>query len=173
VFAVQRPDDERVFALKRLENPARLERFEREIAAMQELASEAPQIVPPILEAGVDSKDRAYYVMPFYERDSLEDVVRAGGYRHDLIAGLDVLLDVADALERAHARNWAHRDLKPANILLDDDNGRPLLGDFGLALLADVDGPRVTEQEEAVGSRATRTQVGVLLIGGSRLPHRW
>ena len=43
---------------------------------------------------------------------------------------LPLLIDIAAALEYAHARRIVHRDLKPSNILLDS-LGRPLLADFG------------------------------------------
>lgn len=44
-----------------------------------------------------------------------------------------VILAVAGALHHAHRHGMVHRDIKPANILLDDE-GRPYLADFGLAL---------------------------------------
>src|SRR5207248_2172837 len=44
-----------------------------------------------------------------------------------------VIARVADALHHAHERGLVHRDIKPGNILLDEE-GKPYVTDFGLAL---------------------------------------
>ena len=51
---------------------------------------------------------------------------------------LDVLGPIASALDYAHSRGVLHRDVKPSNILVARD-GRPMLGDFGLARMMIAD----------------------------------
>jgi serine/threonine-protein kinase len=48
---------------------------------------------------------------------------------------VEISLDLADALTRAHRIQIIHRDLKPSNVLLAED-GTPRLSDFGIAFVA-------------------------------------
>jgi predicted ATPase/class 3 adenylate cyclase len=62
---------------------------------------------------------------------------------------VEISLDLADALTRAHHLGIIYRDLKPANVLLAQD-GTPRLTDFGIAQLAD--GSRLTQTGVLVGT---------------------
>lgn len=48
-----------------------------------------------------------------------------------------IVRQIADALHEAHGQQVVHRDIKPENIMLQAGTNRPMLLDFGLALLAD------------------------------------
>jgi hypothetical protein len=70
--------------------------------------------------------------MGYVRGESLADRIRREGrVPHDETRL--ILAQLADALEYAHAKGVIHRDIKPDNILLDDETGRPLLADFGIA----------------------------------------
>ena len=47
-----------------------------------------------------------------------------------------LVAEIAESLHAAHEQGFVHRDIKPANILIDQ-NGRPLLTDFGIATASD------------------------------------
>ena len=63
---------------------------------------------------------------------------------------IQVIVDIADALDAMHRAGWAHRDVKPANIVLDD-NGRARLLDFGLTTRIG-DTPKFTQAGFFVGT---------------------
>ena len=78
---------------------------------------------------------RVYEPVRTAEATVLPMVLAAGGDLRQMRGApytkiLPLLIDIAAALEHAHARRIVHRDLKPSNILLDGV-GRPLLADFG------------------------------------------
>ena len=75
-----------------------------------------------------------YIVMEYVEGQSLQELTAATSYSPDESAKL--VAGVADALHYAHKKGFVHRDLKPANILIDDQ-GQPLITDFGLAVSED------------------------------------
>jgi serine/threonine-protein kinase len=101
-------------------------RFLREVEIVSNLTH--PHIVP-VFSAG-EVEGLLYYVMPYIEGQSLRQRLLRDG-QLPLGDALHIALDVADALEYAHARSVVHRDIKPENILLSSDHA--LVADFGIA----------------------------------------
>jgi predicted ATPase/predicted Ser/Thr protein kinase len=125
-------------------DPGILERFVREGEALRQLNH--PNIVRMV--AAVEDEGRHYLVMEYVAGGSLQDLLDAQGSLLVLRA-LEIALDLADALTRAHRLGIIHRDLKPANVLLAED-GTPRLTDFGIARVSDS--PRLTETGVLVGT---------------------
>jgi len=116
------------------------ERFLREVEIASQLAH--PHIVP-IFSTG-ERDGHLYYVMPFIAGQSLRQRLIA----EDSLSvddAMHIALDVADALEFAHAVGIVHRDIKPENIMLS--GGHALVTDFGIARAlsaAYASGPNLT-----------------------------
>lgn len=107
-------------------------RFAREAQA-------AAAVVHPHVVAihSVDAKAKLpYLVMPYVAAESLQDRIDRDGPL-ELKEILRISKQAAEGLAAAHAQGLVHRDVKPANILLEDDVGRVLLTDFGLARAVD------------------------------------
>ncbi len=91
-----------------------------------------------------------YLVMDYIGGGTLKQLTgRVIPYRE--AAGL--LAPIADALAYAHQNNVLHRDVKPANIMLTRE-GKPVLGDFGIAKLLEKENPdgTLTEVNTGVGT---------------------
>src|SRR5258708_26253274 len=120
-------------------------RFIREGEALRQLNH--PNIVT-MLDA-VQENDKYYLVMDLVEGGALDEFLRRTP-QLPVPQVLNIALDLADALTRAHRLNVVHRDIKPANVLLAKD-GMPRLTDFGIAR---VGGSEITETGSIIGTAA-------------------
>ncbi|MCJ2126790.1 protein kinase domain-containing protein [Methylobacterium sp. J-077] len=178
------------YALKRLRDLRRLDRFRNEVEALKRL--QHPNIIQLIDNSDLMAEgdnERHYLVMPIAaERDaerrlpiftgSIENTVRVG-------------LQVAKALQAAHQQKVTHRDVKPANILFPDQSFNVWLSDFGICHLekaendtpfGDVMGPRRFAAPEIEAGRAEEVppevdiyslgQTLFYLLSGGRTFHR-
>jgi serine/threonine-protein kinase len=122
------------------------QRFLREAETAAQLSH--PNIVPIY---SVDEREGlVFFVMACVEGPTLAKRLHDEG-RIPIDDTRRILTEVSDALAYAHARGVVHRDIKPDNILLDKDDGRALVTDFGIARAI----------QEGADSRLTATGVAI------------
>ncbi|MGH2749711.1 MAG: Stk1 family PASTA domain-containing Ser/Thr kinase [Actinomycetota bacterium] len=140
-------------------DPEHLQRFKAEARAAARFSH--PCVVA-VYDWGSEQDDLPYMVMEYVSGSDLRDLlVRRGGMERGV--ALEIMAEVCDALEAAHAVGLVHRDVKPENILIARD-GKVKVADFGIAVVADNDRSssgtilgtlRYLSPEQAAGREAT------------------
>jgi serine/threonine protein kinase len=148
VYAARHLGTDRPVAIKVLlpevvGNARAVERFRREARAAGRLRHPNVVDVTDFGVAQVDGHEVAYLVMEFLEGATLRSVLDTRGAL-PLDVAVEVVEQVASALDAAHAAGIVHRDLKPDNVwLVPDARGGYAVRvlDFGIALLGHLDTP--------------------------------
>ncbi|MFO1512532.1 MAG: WD40 repeat domain-containing serine/threonine protein kinase [Verrucomicrobiota bacterium] len=136
VYRARQADLDRLVAVKLLRDsllaqPEDVKRFRAEAAAAGRLRH--PNIVA-IHKVG-EEQGQHFMAMDLVAGPNLAQLIRA-----DLLEprrAAELVAQIADAVQHAHAQGILHRDLKPSNVLVDGE-GTPFVTDFGLARTLDT-----------------------------------
>ncbi len=104
------------------------ERFQREAAVLEELGEGNKQI--PRLFAYFSEAGQFYLVQEWIQGDTLtKRVEKAGPLNENEVKQL--LVSLLPVLDYVHGRRMVHRDIKPDNVIIRQQDGLPVLIDFG------------------------------------------
>jgi serine/threonine protein kinase len=154
---LHRPVAVKVLSSELTADPLRKQRFLQEARAAARISH------PSIAQIYYvdDQDDTTFIVMELVEGKTIRELIQ--NRELDLLGAIDIGIQVADGLAKAHELGIVHRDIKPANVMLTRDGHVKIL-DFGLAKLLDR-GPEPREGQTSRLGQApeAQTQSGVVL----------
>ncbi len=122
------------------------ERFKHEAQAASAL--DHPNICT-IYEIDETDEGKMFIAMACYDGETLKSKIQRGPLPYK--EAIEIAIQVAQGLEKAHSEGIVHRDIKPANIIVTKDEVVKLL-DFGLAKLTNV--TKLTKDGTTLGTAA-------------------
>lgn len=131
-------------------------RFLREARAVSALSH--PNIAT-IHDYGETDKGEPFIVMELVKGGTLNDLLNGG--QLTIARALEIIKQVADALDEAHRNGIVHRDIKPSNVAINQ-RGEVKVLDFGLAKQLNLDSFNVSDPERQT-LLTSQTQEGVIV----------
>ncbi|MFC2084929.1 tetratricopeptide repeat protein [Bacteroidota bacterium] len=107
---------------------------------------------------------QTFIVMACYEGETLKEKIENKPLKSE--EAIDLSIQIAQGLEKAHKKDIVHRDIKPGNIFVTDDGVAKIL-DFGLAKLSGQ--KKLTQTISTVGTLA---YISPEQLGGEEADHR-